>query len=98
MENYTRGVEDQLADQLLGLGDLEPPTPGSHHDRVQELIQTARHPGNGNHLAHTADAAAATRRVRYDCSQSRSRRKCNDLIWARLLPTRSPSQIKTSSA
>ena len=36
--------------------------------------------------------------TRYDCSQSRSRRKWSDRIWDCVLPRMSPSQKRTSSA
>ena len=54
VQDHTCNVEHELADQLLGPGNLEPSTPDRHHDRIQELVQGTRHPRNANHLARAA--------------------------------------------
>ena len=69
-QDYTRNVEHELADQLLGLVNLEPSTPDRHHDRIQELVQGTRHPRNASHLARAADVRPVTCVARYAWSQS----------------------------
>jgi hypothetical protein len=51
----------------------------------------------GRALSFTQPTGNHARGLAYVCNQSRSRRKCSDLSCSRVLPIRSPSQIRTSS-
>ena len=79
------------AEELLGRG-------GSSDRLVLEQSGNTAHCDQRSPRRDTPPLAPFEGRlVAYDCSQSRSRRKCSDRICSRVLPTRSPSLKRTSS-